>query len=207
MEKNDKTALIGVVAALIVVVFAIICIKGTRYLPLGWIGIIVVLVEFVVAALVCKKVMEIAGETTSLWPIPIYSTVSIFQKSFIIATLIEIALVAINTLLLVANVNPFGFSDTGLMFSKYLGIAEYLFITVLSFTVGIGYFDVLRQVNQLLHKYNRGLKTVWVSILFLCIPVIRVVGLIQIYNASSSLVLAMDKNDLDGENYDYVETE
>jgi len=206
MEKNDKTALIGVVAALIVVCFAILCVKGTRNLPLGWIAIIVVLVEFVVAAVVCKKVMAIAGEENSLWPIPVYSTVAIFQKPFIIATIVELVLTVINTILLVGNVNPFGFSDFGLMLPKYLGIAEYLLITVLSITIGIGYFDVFRQINQLLHKYNRGLKTVWVSVIFLCIPVIRVIGLIQIHNASSSLLLAMDKNDLDGEDYEY-ETE
>lgn len=207
MESSDKKALLGVVATLVVVCFSIICIKGTKYLPLGWIAIIVVLCEFFVAALICKKVSWIAGESNPLWPIPIYSSISIFQKHFIVATLISLGLTLITTFLLVANINPFGLTTIGLMFPRYLGVAECILVTVTSIIIGAGYFDVLRQINQLLHKYNRGLKAAWINIIFLCIPLVRVVGLIQIYNASSSLMLAIGKNDISSDDYDYVESE
>ena len=207
MEKSDKNALIGIVSSLAVVCFSIVCIKGTRYLPPGWIAIAVIACELFVAALTCRKVSMIACEDNKLWPVPIYSTVCIFQKHFIIATLVSLGLTAITTLLLVMNINPFGLSDIGLMFPRYLGVAEIVLVAISSIVIGLGYFDVLRQINQLLRRYNRGLKTIWVNILFLCIPLIRIIGLIQIYNASSSLLLAIGKNDIDSEDYSYVESE
>lgn len=180
-----------------IAIFTAVCVAifvGTRYIPLKWIGIILVAAEVLfLMPRICSMYYEMHEIPTGIMCyVPLLNVIQVFPpivaKVATVACFMDAFLFACMFIPMHVIAGITG-EQIALMFTGRCFIFFFVGLVICSIIIGIGYCCVLQAISDRLYElYNLKLGgTTWLWRVFLFIPIVRACGLTFIYTQLNSL--------------------
>lgn len=192
VNKQDKEKIATVFITIAIIALVAIFYKGTRYVPLFWLGVAAVGIEVIfLMPYICKQYFWVKGYDIKFWPIPFVNIIQCFPAGLgyacigvtaIIALLFTYVKLPASVVMVFGESFNYYVSDNGFALIVVL-------VVILSILIGIGYSTVLKDLHGMLKDATGGTASKFELFYYvlLFIPVIRVCGLSSIVSSLSRL--------------------
>lgn len=179
-SDRDKIIIVGVLLAIIALVFFVF--HFTRFIPLGYIAAIFIVLMFVESIVISKKYFDLYNVEYKVTPyIPIYNSISTFPKGLSILLIINTIIWVILGLLMLlpgSVIAKLGL-DAAMTVNTSIG-AFFIFLFILEFLIyGFGYCSILRDTKGMLYEVTgvRASSMDLVYYLLLLVPLFNTLGM------------------------------